>query len=382
MAALHTETGTPPYGGTLAGRASPLGDFIARLRADRGLLRRVLMIGGIAIVAVVSLALWLMGGRYVSTDDSYIQAAKLMVSTDVSGLVQEVDVREGQHVKKGQILFRIDPRPFRIALANANAQLQQVALNVESMKEDYRRMLSDVNAQRAQVDLDRRNYARYAGLLKANAIAPATYDQSRLTLATAEQQLHSLQQAAQTQLAKLNGDPNIDPRRHPQYQQVLSQVHEMQRQLDHAVVRAPFAGIVAEVDSLQPGTLVISAMSAFSTTSAVGLVGTDNVWVEAHLKETDLTHVRNGDPASIKIDSYPSRTWTGRIDAISPGTGSAFSILPAENASGNWVKVVQRVPVRIRIERHPGDPELRAGMSVEVDIDTGRRRWQRLLDGD
>jgi membrane fusion protein, multidrug efflux system len=382
MAALHTETGTSPYGGTIAGHASPLGDFIARLRADRGLLRRVLMIGGIAIVAIVSLALWLMGGRYVSTDDSYIQAAKLMVSTDVSGLVQEVDVREGQHVKKGEILFRIDPRPFRIALANANAQLQQVALNVESMKEDYRRMLSDVNAQRAQVDLDRRNYARYAGLLKANAIAPATYDQSRLTLATAEQQLHSLEQAAQTQLAKLNGNSNIDPQRHPQYQQVLSQVHEMQRQLDHSVVRAPFDGVVAEVDSLQPGTLVISAMSAFSTTSAVGLVGTDNVWIEAHLKETDLTHVRNGDPASIKIDSYPGRTWTGRIDAISPGTGSAFSILPAENASGNWVKVVQRVPVRIRIERHPGDPELRAGMSVEVDIDTGRRRWQRLLDGD
>jgi membrane fusion protein (multidrug efflux system) len=382
MAALHTETGTSPYDGTLAGRASPLSDFIARLRADRGLLRRVLMIGGVAIVAIVSLALWLMGGRYVSTDDSYVQAAKLMVSTDVSGLVQEVDVREGQHVKKGQILFRLDPRPFRIALANANAQLQQVGLSVESMKEDYRRMLSDVDAQRAQVDLDRRNYARYVGLLKANAIAPVTYDQARLTLATAEQQLHALQQAAQTQLAKLNGNSNIDPQRHPQYQQVLSQVHEMQRQLDHSVVRAPFDGVVAEVDSLQPGTLVISAMSAFSTTSAVGLVGTDNVWVEAHLKETDLTHVHNGDPVSIKIDSYPGRTWRGRIDAISPGTGSAFSILPAENASGNWVKVVQRVPVRIRIERHPGDPELRAGMSVEVDIDTGRRRWQRLLDGD
>src|ERR1051326_9080191 len=219
MAAVNTDAQSE-YVRADAGRDSA-GDFIFRIRTDRGLLRRVLMLGGVLAVALVSLTAWLMGGRYVSTDDSYVQAAKLMVSTDVSGLVQEVDVREGQHVKKGQILFRLDPRPFRIALANANAQLQQVGLSVESMKEDYRRMLSDVDAQRAQVDLDRRNYARYVGLLKANAIAPVTYDQARLTLATAEQQLHALQQAAQTQLAKLNGNSNIDPQRHPQYQQVL-----------------------------------------------------------------------------------------------------------------------------------------------------------------
>src|ERR1043165_4786474 len=146
-----------------AGRAPAAPGFIARLREDRAALRRVLMIGGIALVALISLAFWLMGGRYVSTDDSYVQAAKLPVSTDVSGLVQDVDVREGQHVKKGQVLFRLDPRPFQIALANAKANLAQTGLNVKSMQEDYRRMLSDVSAERAQVELARRNYARCAG---------------------------------------------------------------------------------------------------------------------------------------------------------------------------------------------------------------------------
>jgi membrane fusion protein (multidrug efflux system) len=363
-----------------AGRAPTAPGFIARLRKDRAALRRVLMFGGIALVAIASVAFWLMGGRYVSTDDAYVQAAKLMVSTDVSGLVQDVDVHEGQHVKKGQVLFRLDPRPFRIALANAKAQLAQTALNVKSMQEDYQRMLLDVDAQRAQVELAQRNYARYAGLLKANAIAAAIYDQTRLTLATAQKQLQSLQQAAETQLAKLGGNANGSVEQNPQYQQAEAQVREAQRQLDHSIVRAPFGGVVSEVDALQPGTLVISAMSAFTTTSAVGLVSDKDIWVEAQMKETDLTHVHNYSPVSFTIDTYPGITCRGHVDAISQGTGSAFSVLPAENASGNWVKVVQRIPVRVKVDQCPGNPALRAGMSVEVSIDTSKRRWQRLLN--
>jgi membrane fusion protein (multidrug efflux system) len=337
------------------------------------------MFGGIALVAIGALVFWLMGGRYVATDDAYVQAAKLMVSTDVSGLVQDVDVREGQHVRKGQVLFRLDPKPFRIALANAKAQLAQTGLTVQSMQEDYQRMLSDVNAQRAQVELAQRNYQRYAGLLKANAIAAATYDQARMTLATAQEQLQALQRTAETQLAKLGGNAAAPVRHNPQYQQGEAQVREAQRQLDHTVVRAPFDGIVTEVDSLQPGTLVISAMSAFTTTSAVGLVSNKNVWVEAQMKETDLTHIRNYSPVTFTIDTYPGVKCTGHVDAISQGTGSAFSVLPAENASGNWVKVVQRIPVRVKIDNCPGNPALRAGMSVEVSMDTGKRRWQRMF---
>ena len=380
MAAIQSET-SARYPGRARRSFAPVQDLVGRMREDKGLMRRVLMIGGVVIVAIAALMFWLMGGRYVSTDDSYVHTAKLMVSTDVSGLVKTVNVREGERVKKGQVLFTLDPRPFQIALDNAKAQLGQVVQTVEATKADYQSMLSTAAALRSQVDLNQRNYERYAALLKANAIAPATYDQARLTLATSEQNLVAAEQTARTQLAKLNGNPNIAPEQTPQYQSAQAAVDEAQRQLDHATVRAPFDGIVAEVDSLQPGTLVISAMSAFSTTSAVGLIGTDKVWIEAHMKETDLTHVKSGDPVSISIDTYPGRAWHGHVDAVSAASGAAFSVLPAENASGNWVKVTQRIPTRIIIDRKKGDPELRSGMSAVVDIDTGHRTWQRLLFG-
>ncbi|MGA9796118.1 MAG: HlyD family secretion protein [Rhizomicrobium sp.] len=372
-------TDTSHYADASAHPASALGGLVSRLRNDRGLLRRVLMIGGVAIVAVVSLVMYLTGGRYVSTDDAYVQAAKLMVTTDVSGMVKEIDVKEGQYVKTGQVLFRLDPLPFQIALNNAKAQLGQVDQTIQSTKDDYLQALRNVDAQKAQVDLDQRNFQRYAALLKVNAIAASTYDQARLTLATAQQQVLSLQQTADSTLAKLNGNPNIAPEKTPQYQQALATVAEDERQLSHATVRAPFDGIVTEVDSLQPGTLVISALSAFTTTSAVGLVGTQNVWVEAHMKETDLTHVHNGDPVEISIDTFPGHTWHGHIMDVSAATGSAFSVLPSENASGNWVKVVQRIPTKIAIDRKPGDPVLSSGMSAVVEIDTHHRRWWRLL---
>jgi membrane fusion protein (multidrug efflux system) len=155
----------------------------------------------------------------------------------------------------------------------------------------------------------------------------------------------------------------------------------MQRQLDHTVVRAPFDGVVTEVDSLQPGTLVISAMSAFTTTSAVGLVSDKDIWVEGNMKETDLTHVHQGQPVEVTIDTYPGHKWHGTVQAVSAASGSAFSPLPAENASGNWVKVVQRIPVRIKIDSKPGDPVLRVGMSAYISIDTGHRRWFRMVNG-
>ena len=384
MSAMQTDSQTHSYAGAaaLGDNYTGAGSLIARLKTDRALLRRVLMIGGVALVASVALVLWLFGGRYVSTDDAYVQSAKLMVTTDVSGLVKEVNVREGQHVKKGDILFRLDPEPFRIALQNAKAQLDQTELSIDAMKQDYARMLADISAQKAQVDLAQRNYDRYARLLKANAISESTYDTARSTLSSAKSQLSALQYTADTQLAKLGGKVDIPTKQHPQYLEALAKVNEAQRQLDHSVVRAPFDGTVAEVDSLQPGTLVISAMSAFSTTSAVGLVATHNSWIEAHMKETDLTHVHVGDPVTFTVDTYPGRTWHGHIEAVSAGTGSAFSVLPAENASGNWVKVVQRIPVKIAIDKKPGDPDLRVGMSTVVDIDTGHRRWYRMLFGD
>jgi membrane fusion protein, multidrug efflux system len=341
--------------------------------------RRVLMIGGVLAVLAVSAYVYLTGGRYIGSDDSYIHSNKLMVSTDVSGLIKTVNVHEGQEVKKGDILFTLDPQPFQIALDNANAALSQTVLDVASDKATYRSAMAQIAAQQAQVNMTKQTYDRYAALAGQNAIAATTVDQARGAMLTAEATLTSLQQAAATDLAKLNGDPNLPAQKAPGYLKAKSVMDEDQRQLDHATVRAPFDGVVGEVDSLQPGTLVISAMSAFTTTSAVGLIG-NAIWIESDMKETDLTYVHPGNPVDITIDTYPGHRWTGHIDNVSAGSDSSFSALPAENASGNWVKVVQRIPVRIVVDQKAGDPPLRSGMSAVISIDTGKTRLQRLRD--
>ena len=375
------DTNTPDHLVTVPDRFAQLRREVAALRDDRQRLRRVLILGGIGIVLVVALVFWLFGGRYTGTNDSYIRAAKLLVTTDVSGLVLEVDVKEGQPVKTGEVLFRLDPKPFQIALDNATAKLAQTLLDVQSMKEDYQRMLHDIEGADAQVALDQRNYDRDAALVRNGNTSRANFDQTRMTLEVDQRKLQSLQQQARSQLAKLAGNPDIPPTEHPAYQAAKTAVDETQRQLEHTTVRAPFDGIVTEVDSLQPGTLLISALSSFSTTSAVGLVSSTDLWVEAQMKETDLTYVKPGDPVSVTVDAYPGHKWTGIVGAVSPASGSAFSVLPAENASGNWVKVVQRIAVRIKLDLKPGDPQLREGMSTDVSIDTGRRRWTRMLFG-
>jgi len=337
------------------------------------------MIGGLLVVLGVSAYVYLTGGRYIGSDDSYVHSNKLMVSTDVSGLIKMVNVHEGQAVKAGAILFTLDPLPFQIALDNARAALAQTVLDVQSDKATYRSATAQIAAQQAQVNMTKQTYDRYAALEGQNAIAATTVDQARGAMLTAEATLTSLQQAAATDLAKLNGDPNLPPEKSPGYRKAKATMDEDQRQLDHATVRAPFDGVVGEVDSLQPGTLVISAMSAFTTTSAVGLIG-NAIWIESDMKETDLTYVHPGDPVDITIDTYPGHRWTGHIDNVSAGSDSSFSALPAENASGNWVKVVQRIPVRIVVDQKAGDPPLRSGMSAVISIDTGKTHLQRLRD--
>jgi membrane fusion protein (multidrug efflux system) len=354
---------------------------LSDLVADKARLRRVLMIGGVSLIAILAAFFYLTGGRYVGSDDAYIHAQKLMVSTDVSGLVDSVDVHEGEQVKAGQVLFRLQAQPFQIALDNAKAALAQTVLDVNSAKATYKSALAQASAQSAQVTLAKVTFDRYAALRKANAIAAAQLDQARGTLQSAVATETALQQTAQTQLAMLSGNPNLPPDQSPAYLKAKAAVDEAQRQLNHAVVRAPFDGTVGEVDSLQPGTLVISAMSAFTTTSAVGLIGTKDMWISADMKETDLTYVRDGSPVTVTVDTYPGCEWSGHVDAVSAGSDSSFSALPAENGSGNWVKVVQRIPVRIAIGSSRCNVPLRAGMSAVIAIDTGHRRWYRLLFG-
>ena len=340
----------------------------ATARYRRRVLRPVLMLGGVVAVIVASLVYWVNGGRYVSIDDAYVRAAKLAVATDVSGIVQEVDVKEGQVVQKGDVLFRLDPRPFQIAVDGARANLAQMALTVNAAKRDYQRMLRDVQAKQAQVQADQAAFDRYANLVKGGSVTRADYDDARFKLAANQAAVQSLQEQAQVQLARLGGNPDIAPADVPQYKEAQAKLDEAQRQLDHTIVKAPFAGVVTQVDQVQPGQYLAAATAAF------GLVSTERVWVEASPKETDLTYVKPGDTVEVTVDTYPGRTWKGVVQSIAPNSGSEFSVLPAQNASGNWVKVVQRIPLRVQVERHPGDPDLRAGMSVKVDIDTGHTR--------
>ena len=309
------------------------------------------------------------GGQIMSTDDAYVQADRVGISTDVSGIVQDVAVKDNEHVAAGQVLYRLDPRQFQIALDNAKANLSQIALSIDAMKQDYHRMESDVAAQQAQVDLDQKNYERNAMLLKTATVSQAVFDQARYTLDNDKGKLAALQRQVQVQLAKLGGDPEIPTTDHPQYRQAKAMVDEAQRQLDHTVIAAPFAGTVTNVPSIAPGKYLSASTTAFF------LVDTDHVWVDATPKETELTYVRPGQKATISVDTYPDAEWHGVVESVSPAAAQEFSLLPAQNTSGNWVKVVQRVPMRIRIDTTDKNlPPLRAGMSVVVDVDTGHAR--------
>ncbi len=337
-------------------------------RSRKTLLRWGLMAGGVVVVIVGGAGYWLTSGRWVDTDDAYVQADSMTLSTDVSGIVAAIPVHEGQAVTAGEVLFRLDPEKFQIALDNAHANLAQIRLNTDAMRADYQSALRDAGAKQQQVRSDQSTYDRYAALMKSHAVTQQETDDARYKLAADQQALGAADSQARAQLAKLAGNADVKAEDLPAYKQAQAQIAEAQREMDHSVVRAPYNGIVTQVNKLQIG------MFLGASTAAFGLVSTDHVWVQAEPKETQLTFAKVGDPVHISFDIYPGRTWTGTVEDIAPATDQNFSLLPAENSSGNWVKVVQRIPVRIRVDRKPGDPLLRAGMSADIDIDTGHTR--------
>jgi membrane fusion protein, multidrug efflux system len=363
-----------------APRPRPLGPTPAEPRADspaaekiRGSNRRRWtrwsLFALLPLVLAVGFYWYTTGGRIMSTDNAYVEAEKVGISTDVAGIVQDVDVHDNEHVAAGQLLYRLDPRPFQIALDDAKANLAQTALAIEAMKQDYQRMLSDVAAQDAQVGLDQTNFNRDAALLRSGTVSQAVYDQVKSALETDKSKLQSLRRQAQVQLVKLGGNADVAVTQHPQYLQAKAKVDEAQRQLDHTVVAAPFAGIATNVPAIAPGKYLAASTTAFY------LVNNDHVWVDANPKETELTYVQPGQPVTVTVDTYPNRVWHGTVESISPAAAQEFALLPAQNTSGNWVKVVQRVPLRVRVDTSDGTlPPLRAGMSAEIAIDTGHAR--------
>ena len=328
-----------------------------------------------ALFAVLPLALiagtywYVSGGQVTSTDDAYVEADKVGISTDVSGIVKEIDVGDNQEVAAGQVLFRMDDLPFRLALERAAAQVGIVRNDLNALKASYADMEAQIKQAQYDVEYYDREFHRQQDLAAKNVASQQTFDTARRNLQNAQQKLASLNQQLAAIAANLNGDPSIPVEQHPRYRDAVAQRDEAARQLDHTVVKAPFAGIVTNVPSIAPGKYLQASMTAFY------LVATDHLWIDATPKETELTYVRPGLPVTVTVDTYPDAEWHGTIESISPAAAQEFSLLPAQNTSGNWVKVVQRIPVRVRVDTSDKNlPPLRAGMSVEVDVDTGHTR--------
>ncbi len=340
----------------------------ARTDARRRLVRWALLLLGPLLLAVVGLNLWLGGGRYVSIDNAYVKADMVNVATDVSGMVASVTVHNNQPVTADQGMFKLDEEPFRIALLNAQAQLDQVRNDIEVMKAGYRQKQEDIKTDQVNIAFYEREEQRQNELVSKSFVSRAQYDSARRNLDVARQQLASDRQQLAGIAANLSGDPNIAPEQHPRYLQAEARRDQAARDLRRTHVKASLNGIVTNVDKLQPGQYLAAGTAAFS------LVASDHVWVEANPKETELTYVKPGDSVTITVDTYPGVEFHGTVASLSPASGSEFALLPAQNTSGNWVKVVQRIPIRLRIEMTPDMPTLRAGMSVIARIDTGHTR--------
>jgi len=341
---------------------------VASPATSRRSLRRPLLFALLPVVLVVGGYFYVTGGAVMSTDNAYVQADMVGLSTDVAGIVTQVLVHDNQKVAKGDILFKLDPLQFQLALDRAEAQVGNTRNDLVALQASYRNMQAQVGQAQKDVDFNTVNFQRQEQLIANNFTPRATFDTARNTLQGSQQKLASLQQQLAGLAANLNGDPDAAIEDHPKYKDAVAARDEAARQLAHTIVRAPFAGIVTNVPSLQPGQYLAAAATAFN------IVSTDHVWVQASPKETELTYVKPGQEVTVDVDTYPGERWAGTVDSISPASASSFSLLPAENTSGNWVKVVQRIPMRVRVNNAPGKPPLRVGMSVEVNVDTGHAR--------
>jgi membrane fusion protein (multidrug efflux system) len=340
--------------------------LMARLRRYR----RTLLLVVLPIVALVGgVVFYLNGGRYVTTDDAYVGAQKVLITPDISGRIEKVVVREGQLVNKGDELFEIDPIPFRLAVDQAKATLEQAKSSYNNLAANIKIYAQMADLMQQSIELKQRDVDRKSTLAKSNFGSQLDLDNASTAVVTARAEAAFVQQQLSNAKTQLLGDANLPLEQFPPYYQAKAALAQAERNLDHTVMRAPMSGIATQVDQIQLGRFVAAGAPVFS------VIDIAQPWVDANLKESDFTHVAVGQQVDIDVDAFPDHAFKGTIGSLSPGTGAQFAILPPQNATGNFVKVVQRVPVRIYFDSHDKHVrKLKAGMSAYTTIDTGHSR--------
>jgi membrane fusion protein (multidrug efflux system) len=348
-----------------------------RLMAAMRRYRRVLLLVVLPLAALTGgLTFYLNGGRYVTTDDAYVGAQKVLITPDISGKIINVAVKEGQSVSTGDTMFQIDPVPFQFALAQARAKLDDAKTSHDNLVANVKLYGQTIELVNAGIALKQRDVERKSSLVKSSAGSQLDLDNSGTALVTAQAQLQIVKQQSSTALNQLLGNSELPLEQFPAYMQAKAALDDAQRNLDLTTVRAPMAGVATQVDQIQLGRFVAAGTPVFS------IIDISKPWVDANPKESDFTYVAVGQPVTIDVDAFPDHVFKGTIGSLSPGTGAQFAILPPQNATGNFVKVVQRVPVRIYFDSNDKYVQkLKAGMSAYTSIDTGHRRSLAALFG-
>jgi membrane fusion protein (multidrug efflux system) len=328
----------------------------------RGWVRAVLLLLGPVAVFVVGSYVYMNTGRYVETDNAYIKATMAIISAEIAGQITAVAVRENQHVHKGDVLFEIDDDPYRVGVERAESQLEAVASFINGLQASYQQGLEELALAHTNIAFAERELAREQSLAERGLGSEIDLDEARHELDIARQRVPIIEQGLAQLRAQLGGALSLDVESHAAYRTVRSMLDSARLDLERTVVRAPFSGAASRAPTV--GTYVTQGVPVMS------LVSDRDIWIDANFKETQLTHVEVGQSVGVRIDTYPEREWRGTVESISQATGAEFSVIPAQNASGNWVKVAQRIPVRIALEVAGDDPPLRAGMSAIVEIDT------------
>jgi membrane fusion protein, multidrug efflux system len=329
--------------------------------------RLVLLVVLPLVAVVVGVAIWQQGGRFISTDDAYVKADIAQISPEVSGRVVDVAVHDQTPVNSGDVLVRLDPEPYQLALDKADAALDQARIQVENARATWLETRSELGEVQNQADYLARQLERQQVLARTGVVSATKLEEAQNDAAVARNRLTVVRARLQRVLTMLGGNPDIATDQHPLVRDKRADRDRAALDLAHTRIRAPVSGIAVNV-KLQPGEQVKAATPMFV------IVSDRRPWVEANLKETELTNVRVGQKVRIVLDIYPDEIWDGEVETISPATGAEFAILPPQNASGNWVKVVQRLPARIRLLPHASESPLRAGMTATVNIDSERER--------